>query len=177
MNARVRKARSCRLFKPEYGDILFGAEYFENFNSELDTEAVLLSALDVNTWKALEGLGVDVSELKKKLTYTCPYLGHQYFWAMPVALCGKIKKYYPAAEKVFNSARAGLAFDTAYINQIVIEGKPSEWPIGKITKLFMGSGYTHATLITDGNKGSKRAKIRLENNDWITVDVWVWYNK
>jgi len=179
MITTVVKARGNQKYKPKIGDILYGEKWFESIKEVEDKlQAVLLGALAVNTWYVLEKLGVQVEDLKKEIEYTCPYLDHQFYWCMPVALCGDIEKYRANAREAFGKMYADYSFDTSFINHAGGLGEnPIKWELSDVTRLWMGSGYTVGTLISDGSRGRQRVSVPLDNGDWIMVETWEWYNK
>ena len=180
MIASVIKARRGKQYKPEIGDILQGEKWFEPIGDirQDNLDAVCLGVLAVNTWYVLEKLGVKVDDFKEAVKYICPYLDHGFFWCMPVALCGGIDKYRYKAREAFGKMYADYAFDTKFINHTGDIGRtPLDWELSDVTRLWMGSGYTVCTLISDGSRSRVRVRVRLDNGDWILVETWEWYNK
>ncbi len=50
-------------------------------------------------------------------------------------------------------------------------------PFTKIQRALLGPGYTHSTNMDDGSGYLYDAIVALDNEDFLGVKVWMWFNK
>ncbi len=136
------------------------------------------TSLDPNTWAVVAKLGINVESFKESITYICPYLDQKFYWCIPYAIVGEdLTSIRKAALKVFGKWQVDYAMDKQFFDEVSGNTPVEKWRLGSVTELFLGSGYTHGTIISDGDNGRARAKLYVNNITWIMVELWEWYNK
>jgi len=50
-------------------------------------------------------------------------------------------------------------------------------PFTKIQRALLGPGYTDMTIVSDGSGYLYDALVALDNEDFLGVKVWMWFNK
>jgi len=160
----------------DYGDILYGSEYvshtydFDKLESIKSEKIGLISLIRPDPWHEAERLNVDLSKIRDKVIYECPYIiGNRYFWMIPTAIIVKndVDQY---RKPNFDSAMFEYKFDASFVlNGIRV--------LSHIERASLGHGYTTCTLPCDGDNELKRFLVNLDNGDQVIFVGWVWYNK
>jgi hypothetical protein len=158
------------------GDILGlgNNKYFVTVPKEYykDKKFVPLYPFSPNPWKALSNLKILTSPLSDDLKYKCPFSENVYYRAVPILL------FSENSEKIINDSK--IFYKCLYLNQ--------EWLVDtyfstkgtfqetKITKSFLGHGYSFENLPHDGFSEYNDFLVFLNNGDAIGFKVQIWYN-
>lgn len=188
MSYKFKVIVSKKPFKPEIGDILYGEEYFEQFTKTdlKDVDIIPLRSINLlNPWQALRDFHVDPHPFQSEVEYYCPLLRQNYYWAVPTYILTK------NIEQYLENTRHAMLYrnDWEWLREMGKEGSIKD-PYNNIqqferhilfmsraTNLLLGTGFTEGTLPTDGHGSLEEAKVGLDNGDFVTVNLWVWYNK
>lgn len=170
----------------EHGDILkpfenwetttTGAGWYSKLPEEYyDTKPYYpLTAIAQNSWEALYKLGVDCKEFKEQIKYTCPYNGYVHYWCIPVLIFTKDIKLWTSRYAV---PRADMYSDDVWMRKIFPPKTKNGLSFTKIQRALLGPGYTDMTSVNDGNSYLYDALVSLDNEDFLGVKVWMWFNK
>lgn len=156
----------------------FGQEYIHSLvtQKEMSAKDFLMIPLTFfifyNPFQILNKFGIYTDTLEKKSKYKCPFRKETTFWGLlPITLKTNDPQKYRHEE--LKAPLYDLVFDLKWqkhnnIVQFILENK--------ITKSFLGHGYTKDTLPTDGSNTIIPAKLQLSNNDFIIALTWEWHN-
>jgi len=170
----------------DYGDILrpfsswdqtlTGDGWYSKIPEEFYTDKLYypLIAVAQNPWEALEKLGVDHAEFKEKIKYICPYNKYVHFWCVPVLIFTKDVKNWTVRYKIF---REDMYLDPKWMRNFFPPKVKDALPFTKIQRALLGPGYTDMTIVSDGNGYLYDALVSLDNEDFLGVKVWMWFNK
>ena len=134
-----------------------------------------LTAIAQNPWTALKSLGVDHKEFKKEVEYVCPYNGYVHFWSVPVLIFTNDVKNWTARYKT--GVRENMYLDKDWMRKFFPTKVKNALPFTKIQRALLGPGYTDMTIVSDGSGYLYDALVALDNEDFLGVKVWMWYNK
>ena len=189
MNFKFKIVASKKPLKLEIGDILFGAEYVEEFKKShlKNVDIIPLRYLNtLNPWKVLRDFHIDPHPFQSEVSYHCPLLKQEYYWIVPAYILTKDIVQY-----LENTSHARLfEHDWDWLRKMGRENAEKDFLINntqqfrdhilfmsRATNLLLGTGFTEMTLPTDGDGSVEEARIRLDNGDSIVVNLWFWYNK
>jgi len=180
--------KSKKPFKPDIGEILYGEDYFEEFTKDDLKEKDILPLCymnAINPWKVLQIFSVDPYPFQSQVSYHCPLLNQEYYWAVPsYILTNDLAQYLKGTRhaQLFQN-------DWDYLREIGREHYKKDSSgnadlhrdhlmfLSRATDLLLGSGFTEGTLPSDGSGEIKEAKINLNNGDFIVANLWFWFNK
>lgn len=119
---------------------------------------------------------IDICTIPLESGYECPFItGNRFFGIYPIGIQlqynSTIDKYRIGrfASQDFNYL-FDLEFQKSNIRQLLELNNP-------FLRTFIGSGYTMATLPSDGQSMETNASVRLSNGDSLLVKTFIWYNK
>jgi len=168
------------------GDILFpfkdwestgvGGGWYSKIEEDFYTSKSYypLTAVSQNPWMALKNLGVDFKEFQDMVKYTCPYNGYVHFWSVPVLIFAKDVKNWTARFKI---DREEMYLDGERMRNFFPPRVKDSLPFTKIQRALLGPGFTDMTMIGDGSGYLYDALVALDNEDFLGVKVWMWFNK
>ena len=134
-----------------------------------------LTAISQNPWDALSHLRVDHKEFKKEVEYICPYNGYVHFWSVPVLVFTNDVKNWTARYKT--GAREDMYLNKDWMRKFFPPKVKDALPFTKIQRALLGPGYTDMTIVSDGSGYLYDAIVALDNEDFLGVKVWMWFNK
>ena len=170
----------------EYGDILRPFEGWENTTTGggwyskvtdgyYDTQPYYpLSAIFQNPWDSLKRLEVECEEFKKQVEYVCPYNKYTHYWCVPVLVFTQDVKLWTAR---YHTPREGKYLDYEWMRKFSPVRTKNGLPFTKIQRALLGPGYTKMTSVGDGSGFLYDALVALDNDDFLGVKVWMWFNK
>lgn len=170
----------------EYGDILKpfeswgttttgGGWYSKVPEGWCDTQPYyLLTAVAQNPWAALTKLEVKHEEFKEAVKYCCPYNNYTHYWCLPVLVFTQDVKLWTARYKTH---RESMYLDRNWMKQHFPPKVKDALPFTRVQRALLGAGYTEMTLVSDGSGFLYDAIVALDNNDFLGVKVWMWFNK
>lgn len=133
-----------------------------------------LTAIAQNSWNALVTLGVKSEEFKQMVQYTCPYNKYIHYWCVPVLIFTKDVRLWTARHKTYKEE---MYLDKIWMKKFFPVRTKNGLPFTKIQRALLGSGYTEMTMVTDGSGYLYDALVALDNEDFLGVKVWMWFNK
>lgn len=133
-----------------------------------------LTAISQNPWSALLKLGVECNDFQEKVKYTCPYNGYIHYWCVPVLIFTNDVKNWTARYK---TPKEDMYLDPEWIKRFFPSRVKDALPFTKVQRALLGPGYTSGTTISDGNGYLYDAIVALDNEDFLGVKVWMWFNK
>jgi len=137
-----------------------------------DGQMIVLATVHNNPLTAIRILGID-NEWFEGASYVCPYTNYKFYGVVPNTLFTKdASKYIEPLSHVHGEHTIEMILDTDWWMR---QHRPMER--SKFENLLLGSGYTYGCSINDGNGRPQPAKIKLNNDDWLFVHFWEWYNK
>ena len=139
-----------------------------------DRQYLPLTAVCHNPWAALDKLGVVNAEFRNMVKYTCPYNEYTNYWGVPVLIFTKDIKTWTSRCEV---KKQEIYSDKEYMKKFFPIKTKNGLPFTKIQRSLLGAGYTHSTLVNDGNGFLYDAIVALDNEDYLGVKVWVWINR
>lgn len=168
------------LLKDEIGDFALNSElckYFVSFFDKNDTkshEKLLLSAQITYSPKIFfESLQIEFNE--KIWTYPDVYLNDNLMYhTIPLVLLYNNKDVYDFLKNITDKSYNSYILDSDFTKHLY---KDEIFELNRIQNILMGTGYTFATLPSDGTYSKKLVKIDLENNDSLICSTFIWYNK
>lgn len=176
----IKILKQTESFKGKYysdgsylGDFVYADDYLlGNFNKDLyKKDFFQLEHVSVNTFSALEEIGVDVSYFDN-FKYKCPFTGNKYFSVIPVIIVSdnisKYKDFFKHQE---------MALDVNYNRKEFNEKIEPEELINSIMKFLIGPGYTISFYPSDGSIDLSLSTLQLDNGDVIVCVNNVWFNK
>ena len=83
-------------------------------------------------------------------------------------------KNWTARHKI---AREDMYLDAEWVKKFFPTKVKNAFPFTKIQRALLGPGYTDMTIISDGGGYLYDALVALDNEDFLGVKVWVWFNK
>ena len=157
-------------YSPEYGDILYGAEYVEKEVKKEDINKVIpIGARSSYIWESLEGrFGIEVASIRDELIYGCPWSDNRYYWCLPewLVLRENDVNYYKELDTPLKTF--GYYWDTEWWLR-VFRGEV----LNRVISTFLGHGYTSGTLPSDGSGEIKPVLIGLDNGDALYAHCWI----
>jgi len=159
-----------------WNETLTGGGWYSKIPEEFYTDKLYypLTAVAQNPWNALRNLRVDHREFKKEIEYICPYNGYVHFWSVPVLIFTKDVKNWTARYKI---SREDMYLDKEWIRKFFPSKVKDALPFTKVQRSLLGAGYTDITIVSDGKGYLYDGLIALDNEDFLGVKVWIWFNK
>jgi len=170
----------------EYGDILKPFEKWETTTTGAGWYSKIpedyydvqpyypLIAVAQNPWEALTKLGVVNEDFKREIQYTCPYNEYVHYWSIPVLVFTKDVKLWTARYKTHKEKKY---LDKEWMKKFFPARTANGLPFTKIQRALLGPGYTEMTSVNDGRGYLYDALVALDNEDFLGVKVWMWFNK
>ncbi len=149
-------------------------------------KAVDLSALGAQTWKVLlemlsPGTGpMALADMKNSALYTCHYTGQKMCSLLPLYLVTL------SWEQYVRPGTRGLDRDSLqYASSELEDGIPfgtndqfgDRIGVSRINQCLLGTGYTQATLPSDGDAVIEWQFAELTNGDILMLAGYEWFNK
>lgn len=148
---------------------------------EQHSNCFILNYSGKDTWKVLSKIIPDDYELLKESSeYECPFTGFKHVSLWPVFILTPnpedyIRKVYCTEEFDRLPWYADMACDASWNYDKELLSPASH--LTRITKSFMGPGYTQMFYPNDGHSDFDLISINLSNGDSIVFLVLKWYNK
>lgn len=170
----------------DHGDILFPFENWESTStgggwySKIPEEFYLeksylpLTVIHQNPWQTLKSLRVQCFDLQEMVQYTCPYNGYVHYWTVPVIIFVNNIKFWL---KRYNIPMQQRYLDNKWMRINCPPKTKKGLTFTKIQRALLGPGFTEGTCMTDGNAFLYDAIVALDNEDYLGVKVWMWFNK
>lgn len=133
-----------------------------------------LTAVAQNPWEALKKLGVEFEQFKNMVKYTCPYNEYIHYWCVPVLVFTKEVRLWTARYK---TSKEDMYLDDRWMRKFSPARTKNGLPFTKVQRALLGPGYTASTFVTDGSGYLYDALVSLDNEDFLGVKVWMWFNK
>ena len=159
-----------------WSETLTGDGWFSRVHDEYYDKKLYypLTAVHQNSWAALNHLGVDCDELMNRVKYKCPYNGYIHFWCVPVLVFAKDVKNWTTRHKV---TKEDMYLDEEWMRKFFPPKIKNALPFTKVQRALLGPGYTDMAIVSDGNGYLYDALVALDNEDYLGVKVWMWFNK
>jgi hypothetical protein len=162
-------------YSHEYGDFIYEGSYSSEIlgsfpKSALNKDRLFLSYIGVNTWTALQSLGVENAvAIQALFDYDCPYTGITYNAVSPIAiLTDDVKKYLNPKLWYFD-----IALDQEWNKRYKLDNDSA----GSVMFHALGPGYTDCCGVNDGDSSVDCSTLTLDNGDLIFCNNRVWHNK
>ena len=167
----ITLVKAKKPYKHKIGDILFGNEYLENINLEDLKKKKYVYAFSNRRLN---------SELKKEFfeyfKYECPFIdGNRYFWFYPSFVFTDTPDEKDIMHQFMEDDNGGWRADK--LKEIEEFDEYSIHNQFWAEKFYMGHGYTSYTLPSDGSNNKDVVMVRLNNDDILVGQTWVWFNK
>ena len=133
-----------------------------------------LTAVAQNPWNALQKLGVLCFEFKEMVEYKCPYNGYIHYWAIPVLIFTDNVKFWTDR---FKTKKEAMYLDPEWMRKFIPPKIKDGLPFTKVQRALLGAGYTCITLTGSGEGYIYDGLVALDNDDFLGVKVWIWFNK
>jgi len=153
-----------------------GADFYSFPDSSFYGERKFLpiNAISSKVWSALEVLDIKCDTFKEEVSYECPFTENTHYHTIPIYL------FSDRVDEIIDNTKQIMWKDVYkdhkwQVNMHFQDEK--KFQFNSIQKAFMGAGYTHGTLPSDGSGSCEDAIVALDNGDFLGVKVWVWYNK
>ena len=157
-----------------------GGKWYSSFPIELiETKLFFpLSVVHANSWEALAMLSIAWMDFQELVKYECPYTKYLHYWAIPTHIFTNDVEFWLSRCQI---PRANMYADQEWMKKynypLIKNGLRFGLRFTKVQRVLLGSGYTLATLISDGNGQLHDALLALDNGDFLGTKVWVWFNK
>lgn len=148
-----------------------------------DLHPLPVTSFNANPWEGCVAAGIDIEALKKVMM-TCPLTGWDYYPMVPFCiLSDKPDKYI---DKAFGWVQEMMG-DKEWMQRIVfgdLGAEPmkdslsiGEDELSRAHVFMLGTGYDACFLPSDGSNHLEWFVVKLDNNDYLLMAGWVWFNK
>lgn len=175
MTTQIIKAKFQH--KPEYGDVLLGADYLCR-KPLVDLvgfrHVVPLTLFHANPFAALTRMDISIEHFAKEVQYVCPYTEHVCYWIVPMAILTQDRRALQkrlAQLKTVEQFTLDYAFNCSHKLPTTLND-----PISVVSAL-LGPGYTAFTRKSDGSRSTQFGYVELDSGDHLYVVYYLWYNK
>lgn len=115
-----------------------------------------------------------VGQWRDLTSYECPYTHRTYYGMIPIGILTKDPLQYCPSPDVWY-AKMACDREWNFPNGFLTSSDLTE--LNEIQRCVIGPGYTHGTMINDGNSSLHPVVVDLSNGDAVLFITHVWHNK